>query len=225
MEAIKDFMGRVITIDGPSASGKTSVSRELAKRLGWHWVSTGAYYRGLAYVAQAIQADLNNEETLAQLALDTKTWKVEMREDQTLVFFRGQDVTPEIFREDVGSIASKISHFPKVRASLLGAQRLCAETTQGLVAEGRDCGTVVFPTAEAKVYLTATQENRAERRAKEQGLSAEQTVEDQKIRDQQDSTRKTAPLAVPKEALVLDSTNLNFDQVVGQIEQFVKKRI
>ena len=102
---------------------------------------------------------------------------------------------------------------------------MCAETTQGLVAEGRDCGTVVFPGAEAKVYLTATQENRAERRAKEQGLSAEKTVEDQRIRDQQDSSRKTAPLQVPKEALVLDSTDLNFEQVVGQIEIFVKKHI
>lgn len=220
-----DFMGQVITIDGPSASGKTSVSRELARRLGWSWVSTGAFYRGLAFVAQSLRADLSNEEALAKLATDSKVWHVEMQEEQTLVFLGGKDVTSEIFREDIGSIASQISHFPKVRASLLGAQRMCAETTQGLVAEGRDCGTVVFPGAEAKVYLTATQENRAERRAKEQGLSAEKTVEDQRIRDQQDSSRKTAPLQVPKEALVLDSTDLNFEQVVGQIEIFVKKHI
>lgn len=225
METVKEFMGQVITIDGPSASGKTSVSRELAKRLGWSWVSTGAFYRGLAYVAQQTNADLNNETELSRLALDESVWHVEMQEHQTLVFFKGKDVTPQIFQEDVGSIASKISHFPKVRESLLGAQRLCRDITKGLVAEGRDCGTVVFPNAEAKVYLTATQENRAVRRAKEQGLSTEKTEEDQRIRDQQDSSRKVAPLQVPKEALVLDSTDLDFDQVVGQIENFVKKHI
>lgn len=225
MEVSKEFMGQVITIDGPSASGKTSVSRELAKRLGWSWVSTGAFYRGLAYVAQQMKTDLNNEDALASLAVDQSLWRVEMRDDQTLVIMGEQDVTPEIFREDVGSIASQISHFPKVRESLLSAQRLCRDTTQGLVAEGRDCGTVVFPTADAKVYLTATQENRAVRRAKEQGLSAEKTVEDQRIRDQQDSNRKVAPLQVPKEALVLDSTDLDLDQVVNQIEKFVRKMI
>ncbi len=225
MEVIREYMGQVITIDGPSASGKTSVSRELARRLGWNWVSTGAFYRGLAFVAQELKSDLNNEQALSQLALDKSIWHVEMQDEQTLVFFKGKDVTPEIFREDVGSIASQISHFPKVRASLLGAQRQCSDSATGLVAEGRDCGTVVFPDAEAKVYLTATQENRAERRAKEQGLSAEKTVQDQRIRDQQDSSRKTAPLQVPEEALVLDSTDLDFDQVVGKIEQFVKKHL
>lgn len=225
MEVSKEFMGQVITIDGPSASGKTSVSRELAKRLGWSWVSTGAFYRGLAYVAQQMKTDLNNEDALASLATDQNLWRVEMRDDQTLVIMGERDVTPEIFREDVGSIASQISHFPKVRESLLSAQRLCRDTTQGLVAEGRDCGTVVFPAADAKVYLTATQENRAVRRAKEQGLSAEKTVEDQRIRDQQDSSRKVAPLQVPKEALVLDSTDLDLDQVVNEIERFVRRLI
>lgn len=225
MELIKEFMGQVITIDGPAASGKTSVSRELAKRLGWSWVSTGAFYRGLAFVAQELQTDLNDENALSLLALDRAIWQVQMQDEQTVVLFKGRDVTPEILREDVGTIASKISQFPKVRSSLLGAQRKCADLTEGLVAEGRDCGTVVFPGAEVKVYLTATQQNRAERRAKEQGLSTEQTVEDQRMRDQQDSNRKVAPMQAPKEALVIDSTDLNFDQVVGKIEQFVKNKI
>lgn len=222
MEMVSDNMGLVITIDGPAASGKTSVSRELARRLRWNWVSTGAFYRGLAYVAGQMGTDLNSEKALAELARRTDLWSVEMRDEQTHVFFRGQDVTQEIFREEVGSVASKVSHFPLVRSALLEAQRECQRITSGLVAEGRDCGTVVFPQAEAKIYLTAKEENRAERRAREQGVSTEQIAQDQKVRDQQDSSRKTAPLQVPSEALVLDSTDLPFDEVVQRIEQFVR---
>ncbi len=217
-------MGLVVTIDGPAASGKTSVSRELAKRLGWNWVSTGAFYRGLAFCVDNLNVDLTNESEIAQLSKSNR-WNVRMDEDQTRVFLDGQDVTEKISQEKVGSIASKISHFPSVRKSLLAPQRECAEKTQGLVAEGRDCGTVVFPDAEVKIYLTAKQENRAERRAKELGLSTEETVEATSIRDQQDSTRKAAPLQVPEKALVVDTTHLNFEQVVELIEEFVRKQI
>lgn len=218
-------MGKVITIDGPSASGKTSVSRELARRLGWKWVSTGAFYRGLAFVAQQLGTDLNNEDELAALTKKSDVWQVKMSEEKTSVIFKGQDVTEKTNAEDVGSIASKISHFPKVRASLLDPQRDCSDMPEGLVAEGRDCGTVVFPTAEAKVYITASQEGRAARRAAEQGLSTQATVEAQKQRDLQDSTRKVAPLQVPGDALVVDTTALNLDQVVDKIETFVRGRI
>lgn len=218
-------MGKVVTIDGPAASGKTSVSRELAKRLGWKWVSTGAFYRGLGYAALKSGTDLNDEDALARLAVRSEVWTVEMRDEETKVLFQGQDVTAAVQAEDIGQVASQISHFPKVRASLLAAQRDCQATTEGLVAEGRDCGTVVFPSADAKVYLTAKQENRAERRAKEQGLSTEQTIDAQKQRDLQDSTRKAAPLSVPEEALVLDTTELNFDEVVKAVESFARPRV
>lgn len=218
-------MGKVITIDGPAASGKTSVSRELAKRLNWKWVSTGAFYRGLAYVAQQTKTNLDDEEALAVLSRKKDLWRVEMKDDQTSVFYKNKDVTDATNREDVGSIASKISHFPKVRAALLEPQRHCSEMPIGLVAEGRDCGTVVFPSAEAKVYLTASQENRAERRAKEQGLSAQDIVEAQKQRDRQDSTRKAAPLQIPADAFVVDTTELGFAEVVSQVEKFVRGRI
>lgn len=218
-------MGKVITIDGPSASGKTSVSRELARRLGWKWVSTGAFYRGLAFVAQQMGTDLNDEQALADLSKDRKVWRVEMSDDKTSVYFKNKDVTEQTNAEDVGSIASKISHFPKVRSSLLGPQRDCSSMPEGLVAEGRDCGTVVFPQAEAKVYLTATQENRAVRRAKEQGLSTQETVEAQKVRDLQDSTRKAAPLQVPGDALVVDTTALGFEEVVDHVENFVRQKV
>lgn len=217
-------MGRVITIDGPAASGKTSVSRELARRLGWTWVSTGAFYRGLAYVAQQLKVDLNDENKLADLAASDQ-WRVDMSEENTEVYFGSKNVTDFITHEDVGNIASKISHFPKVRQSLLKGQRDCSSKTQGLVAEGRDCGTVVFPNAEIKIYLTARSENRAERRAKELGLSTEETVQAQSVRDQQDSTRKAAPLQVPDQALVVDTTDLNFEQVVDAVEAHARKKL
>ena len=218
-------MGKVITIDGPAASGKTSLSRELAKRLGWNWVSTGAFYRGLAFVAMQMGTDLQSEDALARLASQSEIWQVKMNDSKTCVVFKGKDVTELVNHEDVGSVASKISHFPRVRAALMGAQRACADLTEGLVAEGRDCGTVVFPDAEAKVYLTASQVNRAVRRAKELGLSEEETVQAQVVRDKQDSTRKAAPLQVPDQALVLDSTDLGFEEVVTEVEKFVRQRL
>ncbi len=214
-------MGRVVTIDGPAASGKTSVSRELARRLGWHWVSTGAFYRGLAYAAQRLDLNLQDEKLLSDLSRGDQ-WRVEMAEYKTHVYFGEEDVTEEISREDVGNVASKISHFPQVRASLLAGQRDCQARTDGLVAEGRDCGTVVFPDAEVKIYLTARSESRAERRAKEQGLSAEDLIEVQNQRDLQDSTRKAAPMKVPDNAFVVDTTTMDFEQVVETVEKHVR---
>lgn len=224
MEDLDLDMGRVVTIDGPAASGKTSVSRELANRLGWNWVSTGAFYRGLAYVAQRLNVNLDNEEELASLS-QSQQWQIEMTESKTRVLFGDEDVTDFVLHESIGDIASKISHFPKVRESLLRGQRSCQERTEGLVAEGRDCGTVVFPKAEVKIYLTARSENRAERRALELGLDKQQLVQQQQVRDQQDSTRKAAPLQVPEHALVVDTTELSFDEVVAKVENHVRKNL
>ncbi|HWU43694.1 MAG TPA: (d)CMP kinase [Bdellovibrio sp.] len=211
----------VVTIDGPAASGKSSVSRELARRLGWKWVSTGAFYRGLAYAALQLSVDLDDVETLAQLT-NNSVWSVELAPERTKVFFREQDVTDQISHEDVGNFASKISHYPAVRKALLEAQRNCAQGSHGLVAEGRDCGTVVFPQAEAKVFLTASSEHRAARRASELGLDQDDMVKAQKQRDHQDSTRKVAPMTIPENAFVLDSTDLSLEEVVDQIEKFVR---
>lgn len=214
----------VITIDGPAASGKSTVSRELAKRLGWQWVSTGSFYRGLAYVALQMGIELDDTLGLAKLA-HSDVWSVRMTADRTRVFFRENDVTDSISHEDVGSFASRISHYPEVRKALLQSQRGCSEGPQGLVAEGRDCGTIVFPDAEAKIYLTANSEHRAARRAAEQGANTQEIIEAQKVRDQQDSTRKAAPLAIPEQALVVDTTELSLDQVVDKVEGFVKAKI
>ena len=217
-------MGYVITIDGPAASGKTSVSREVSKRLQIPWVSTGAFYRGLAFAALQRKIALTDKIALSELA-HSPSWKVQMTSEKTEVWFDGQDVTERISQEEVGNFASQVSHYPEVRSSLLDHQRQCALSSNGLVAEGRDCGTVVFPQAEAKVYLTAKSENRAHRRAQELGLDEKQLVVQQQQRDHQDSTRKTAPLSAPQDALVLDTTELNFEEVVTRVEQFVRLKL
>lgn len=217
-------MGLVVTIDGPAASGKSSVSRELARRLGWKWVSTGAFYRGLAYAAIQLNVDLDDVAALAELT-HNPIWNVSLESDRTRVYFQNEDVTDAIAHEDVGNFASKVSHYPEVRKALLDAQRNCSKGEHGLVAEGRDCGTVVFPTAEAKVYLTASSAHRAARRATELGLDEGDMAKAQKQRDHQDSTRKVAPMTVPADAFELDSTELDLNQVVDKVEAFVKSKI
>ncbi len=216
--------GYVIAIDGPSASGKSSVSRELARKLGWSWVSTGAFYRGLALVAHLEGLNPKDEEALAELA-HSKLWTVKMTAESTLVLHGGSDITERAMSHENGERASQISQLPKVRQALLKAQRDCALGVQGLVAEGRDCGTVVFPQAILKVYLTASQERRAQRRAKEQGLSLSRTETEQNERDKRDATRSAAPLQVAADARVLDSEDLGLNEVVEKIWQWAQSAL
>lgn len=216
-------MGFVITIDGPAASGKTSVSREVARKLNIPWVSTGAFYRGLAYAALQKNISLEDKVALSELAI-SDVWKVEMTTEKTKVWFNGQDVTEEIAQEQVGNYASQVSRYVEVRTSLLDQQRNCAFVADGLVAEGRDCGTVVFPRAEVKIYLTARSESRAQRRAQELGADAQAMAQLQKQRDQQDSTRKTAPLQIPEGAYVVDTSELNLQQVLAEVHSHIKEK-
>jgi cytidylate kinase len=217
-------LGYVITIDGPAASGKSSVSRELSRILNIPWVSTGAFYRGLAFAAICQNIELTNKLALSELAA-SDIWRVEMTADKTEVWYKDLDVTDKISQEDVGNYASMVSHYPEVRTSLLDQQRNCAFLADGLIAEGRDCGTVVFPRAEVKIYLTARSENRAQRRAQELGLDEKVLVVQQQLRDQQDSTRKTAPLQVPDSALVIDTSELNMVQVVEKIKLYAEEKL
>jgi cytidylate kinase len=214
----------VITIDGPAASGKSSLSRELARRLGFAWISTGAFYRGLAFVAHSEGVDIHDQELIASLSLSA-IWSVQMSEKMTHVFLKGQDVTEEIFRENIGNLASTISQYPEVRQNMLDAQRRCALNVKGLIAEGRDCGSVVFPAAKVKIYLTASAEDRAARRAKDEGKSVVETISQQKIRDQQDSSRKAAPLQIPAEAFVVDNSNISFEAVVKKVEEHIRQAL
>lgn len=214
----------IVTIDGPAASGKSSVSRELARRFGWSWLSTGAFYRGLAYIAHQSKITLSDEKAVVRLAQGAN-WAVRMTPDETRVFLDNKDVTNEIGREDIGTIASQISSFPKVRLALLDAQRRCAEGVTGLIAEGRDCGTIVFPSAQVKIFLTARPEDRAARRAREEGRDLGRTIDDQKRRDAQDANRKAAPMQVPDGSDQIDTTELGFEEVVGRVEVLVRARL
>lgn len=217
-------MGYVVTIDGPAASGKSSVSRELARRLGWQWISTGAFYRGLAYVASEEGISLEDELSLVKLT-QAHFWSVEMLPERTEVIYHGRSVTDEVAKDHVGQWASQVSSLPRVRESLLKNQRDCQAKSIGLVAEGRDCGTVVFPKATIKVYLTADQVQRAARRAQDLGMTIEATVASQQVRDHQDTNRKAAPLQVPNEAWVLDTTDLSLIEAVVLIEKRINEII
>ncbi len=214
----------IITIDGPSASGKSSVSRELARKLGWKWVSTGAFYRGLAYVAMKEGLTPSDVDNLVAMTR-SPIWSVRMDDDQTRVFYREKDITAQILAEENAQRASQVSQIPQVRAALLENQRDCAKGIPGLVAEGRDCGTVVFPNAILKIYLTASQEERAARRAREQGLNLEITQDQQKQRDHQDSSRAAAPLSIPANARVVDSGGMDLRQVVEQIHSWAREAL
>ncbi len=214
----------IITIDGPAASGKTSVSRLIAGRHGWAWVSTGAFYRGLAYVALKEHINIQDEAALAKLCV-SPIWRVVMAAERTQVFMHGEDVTDTIYSEEIGSAASLVSQFPQVRASLLNAQRLCATGVNALLAEGRDCGTVVFPLAQVKFYLTAGTRDRAERRAREQGANVEEMRQAQVKRDYQDSSRRAAPMQIPSQAHVIDTTSLTLEQVVEQVDDIIRKEL
>ena len=216
----------VVTIDGPAASGKSSVSRGLAEKLGWSWISTGAFYRGLAFIAQNNQTPLNSEEELAVLSKDP-SWEIRPSRKITRCFFNGQDITNQIYTEDIGSMASQISVFPKVRENLLAAQRGCLIEddglieNDGLIAEGRDCGTVVFPQALIKFFLTAESSQRAIRRAKEDGGDIETTLNAQIARDAKDSHRTSAPLRIPEEAHVINTSTMDLDEVINLVHRHV----
>lgn len=206
----------VITIDGPSASGKGTIAEKVAESLGFHVLDSGALYRLTALHAMHHGVSLSDEAALAALA---ENLPAEFRAGE--VWLAGENVSQAIRAEAAGEGASKVAALPAVRAALLARQRAYARAP-GLVADGRDMGTVVFPAAQTKVFLIASPEARAERRYKqliEKGNSANlpDLVRDMRARDERDSQRAVAPLKPAPDALVLDSTRLNIDQVVDAV--------
>lgn len=209
----------VITIDGPTASGKGTVAHRVADKLGFHYLDSGALYRLTALSALRRSTDLSDEHALAKLA------------EHLQCSFQGGDiilsqenVSDAIRAEEVGNTASKIATFPAVRHALVGLQ-LGFRKAPGLVADGRDMGSVIFPHAPLKVFLTASVQARAERRYKQlidKGFSAnmQDLLVDLQARDDRDTNRAIAPLAPAEGALVLDTSNLNADQAVDQVLQW-----
>lgn len=214
----------LIAIDGPTASGKGTVAQRVAQALGWAYLDSGALYRLCALRALRDGVDLDDEPGLAALAATLPARFFDGR-----IELDGRDVTDAIRDESVGNAASRIAALPALRQALLGLQH-SFRRPPGLVADGRDMGTVVFPDAELKIFLTASAESRAERRHKqliEKGFSANvpDLLRDLRQRDERDAHRAVAPLQPAKDAIVIDSTYLDIDATVERVLKSYHARI
>ena len=210
----------VITIDGPSGSGKGTVAAEVARRLGWRVLDSGALYRLVGYAARKAGLELGDVEKVAGIA---RNLPVEFRDGRVLL--DGEDVTRAIRSETAGNDASKVAAIPQVREALLEWQRSYARPP-GLVADGRDMGTVVFPGAAVKIFLDASAEERARRRhnqLKEQGIDVNLAglIAEIEERDDRDRNRSVAPLKPAPDAVVIDSTSMGIDEVVARVLELV----
>lgn len=216
----------VVTVDGPSGAGKGTISRAIARRLGWHLLDSGALYRLTALAATEAGVDLDDEAGVARVAetMDVSFGDADGRE---LALLNGRDVTALLRTETCGEAASKVAALPAVRAALLARQRAFA-VPPGLVADGRDMGTGVFPDAVLKVFLTASAEERAMRRykqLKDKGISVSLHDLSWEIsqRDERDAKRTVAPLLPAKDARVLDSTHLPPEEVTDRILKWLRE--
>jgi len=217
----------VLTIDGPSGVGKGSVARIVATKMGWHLLDSGAIYRGFALAAQSRSIDFNDEQSLAKLAekLDLRFESVEGQELLN-VYVDGVEASKELRTEQTAELASQLAVIAPLRAALLKKQQQF-EQTPGLVADGRDMGTVVFPDAPYKIYLTASAEERAQRRLKQLQNSTNagnisQILAEVKKRDERDANRKHSPLTPARDALIIDTTCLTIDEVIARVMALVE---
>ena len=226
----------VLTIDGPSGSGKGTISQLVAQKLGWHMLDSGALYRLVAYGSQKNQLSTENETDIAdyaaQLDVEFKLAHLESSVDsdtqELQIILENELVGPELRTETTGNIASKVAAMPKVRQALLQRQR-DFKKKPGLVADGRDMGTTVFPDAKVKIFLTASAEERAQRRykqLKEKGIGANLAalLRDISERDTRDSQRSVSPLKPAEDAIIIDTSALSIEQVVEQVLTICENR-
>ncbi|MDO8344373.1 MAG: (d)CMP kinase [Cellvibrio sp.] len=207
----------VITIDGPSGSGKGTLSQMLARHLGYHLLDSGALYRLVALAAMKKGVDLANEQAVSSVAIGLDVIFSLENKESAQILLEGIKVSDEIRQEAVSMAASQVAAYPGVRAALLERQREFA-IAPGLVADGRDMGTTIFPTAQVKLFLTASAEARAERRYKQLCLKGESVdmaalVRDIRERDERDSSRTISPLRPAEDAVIIDSTSMTIDEV------------
>jgi cytidylate kinase len=216
-------MDKLITIDGPGGSGKGTVAKILAVKLGWNILDSGALYRLIALISENIKK--TDPDSIGK-ELKDKGIFFELVKDQYHLFFDGKDVTNFIRREEIGVKASDLAHNQNIRNLIKDTQRSFYDPNIGLIADGRDMGSVVFPEAGIKIYLDASIEERAKRRQiqlKEKGMEVNMRnlISSLEDRDLKDKNRDVSPLLIPEGAKVIDSTNLSIDEVVNKIMDLV----
>ena len=216
-------MDKLITIDGPGGSGKGTVAKILAAKLGWNILDSGALYRLIALISENINK--TDPDSIGK-ELKDKSIFFELVKDQYHLFFDGKDVTNFIRREEIGIKASDLAHNQNIRNLIKDTQRSFYHPNIGLIADGRDMGSVVFPEAGIKIYLDASIEERAKRRQiqlKEKGMEVNMRnlISSLEDRDLKDKNRDVSPLLIPEGAKVIDSTNLSIDEVVNKIMDLI----
>jgi CMP/dCMP kinase len=212
----------IITIDGPAGAGKSSVAQALARRLGFAFLDTGAMYRAVALAGKRKGLDWDQPGDLADLAR-----RIDLNLEDDRIYLDGEDVSEEIRTSAVTAVTRYAADNPLVRSHLVGLQRAAA-TGKSIVTEGRDQGTLAFPNAECKIFLTASPQERAQRRlrdltAKGEPVTIEQVLAAQARRDKEDSTRAVGPLAPADDAIEVSTDGLTLDQVVDKLEKIVRK--
>ncbi|RLB26685.1 MAG: (d)CMP kinase [Deltaproteobacteria bacterium] len=219
----------VITIDGPAGAGKSTVSRLVARRLDFVYLDTGAMYRAVALAAKKNGVDLEDHQSLGALC-DKLDISFDNTTDPPRILLDSRDISREIRTPEIDMLASRVSAIKEVREAMTSLQRKVAAEAGKVVAEGRDMGTVVFPSARWKFFLTATLDERARRRYEEliqrgEKISKSNVAKEMKKRDEQDSNRALAPLKPADDAMIIDTTNLSIDQVVNRICDIVDSTI
>ncbi len=212
-------MDNLITIDGPGGSGKGTVAKLLAAKLGWNILDSGALYRLIALISENIK---ETDPDIIGIELKDKNIFFKLKGDQYHLIFDGKDITDTIRREEIGIKASDLAHNQNIRDLIKDTQRSFYDPNIGLIADGRDMGSVVFPEAGIKIYLDASIEERAKRRQiqlKEKGMEVNMRnlISSLEDRDLKDKNRDVSPLLIPQGAKVIDSTNLSIDEVVNKI--------
>ena len=219
----------IIAIDGPAGSGKSTIAKMIARELGFTYIDTGAMYRAVALKIKRLGINPDDPEAVLEVLKNTE---IDLRpsEEGIKIFLDGEDVSDRIRTEEIGKIASKIARHRKVREILVQMQRELGKRAKDAVIEGRDTGTVIFPDADIKFFLTASAEVRAERRyreLKEKGLNVnyDRILREVKERDRLDKTRKESPLKPAGDAVIIDTSDKDIDQVFRQLIDIIKKRV
>ncbi len=215
----------IITIDGPSGSGKSTIAKKVSEKLGFEYLDTGAMYRSITLFLLENGVDIKNEkETENFVNRPSFTSSFDLKQENSKIFINNNDVSEKIREPIITDNVSQVSSYGFVRELLVDKQRKMSKG-RNIILDGRDTGSVVFPNADLKIFLTASVEERAKRRFKEsKGISYDEVYKSIEKRDYLDSTREISPLTVPENAEVIDSTNLNIDEIVNLVENKIKEK-